>query len=140
MLAEDVDRLRRHEETARRESNDAAPIRFLPPLDNLLWRRERVADVFGFAYKWEVYVPAAKRKYGYYTMPILAGDRLIGRMNPLLDRDASRLVINLLHLERGVVPTTQLRTALRDALEGFARLHGASTLRVGPSRPTRLLR
>jgi uncharacterized protein YcaQ len=96
--------------------------------------------VFGFAYRWEVYVPAAKRKYGYYTMPILAGDRLIGRMNPLLDRDAGRLFINLLHLEDGVRPTPRLRAALRDALEGFARLHGASKLTIGRSRPAHLLR
>jgi uncharacterized protein YcaQ len=101
---------------------------------------ERVADVFGFAYRWEVYVPAAKRKYGYYTMPILSGDRLIGRMNPLLDRDGGRLIVNLLHLEHSVAPTPQLRTALRNALEGFARLHGASALTIGPSRPAHLLR
>lgn len=140
LLAEDVDRLRRQGEGAPEEANADAPVRFLPPLDNLLWRRERLADVFGFAYRWEVYVPAAKRMYGYYTMPILAGDRLIGRMNPLLDRNAGRLIVNLLHLERGVTPTPRLRAALRDALEGFARLHGASKLTIGRSRPTHLLR
>ena len=140
LLAEDVDRLRRHGDVAREESNTDRPVRFLPPLDNLLWRRERLTDVFGFTYRWEVYVPAAKRKYGYYTMPILAGDRLIGRMNPLLDRDAGRLIVNLLHLERDVTPTPRLRAALRDALEGFARLHGVSKLTIGRSRPTHLLR
>jgi uncharacterized protein YcaQ len=141
LLAEDVDRLRRHRDVAREEeATMMAPVRFLPPLDNLLWRRERLADVFGFAYRWEVYVPAAQRKYGYYTMPILAGDRLIGRINPLLDRDAGRLIVNLLHLERDVTPTPQLRAALRDALEGFARLHGASKLTIGRSSPAHLLR
>ncbi len=139
LLAEDVDRLRRHGDVAR-EANPDGPVRFLPPLDNLLWRRERLADVFGFAYRWEVYVPAAKRKFGYYTMPILAGDRLIGRMNPLLDRDAGRLIVNLLHLEHGVTPTPRLRAALRDALEGFASLHGVSKLTIGRSRPAHLLR
>jgi len=140
LLAEDVDRLRRHSDVAGEEAHADGPVRFLPPLDNLLWRRERLADVFGFAYRWEVYVPAAQREYGYYTMPILAGDRLIGRMNPLLDRDAGRLLINLLHLEDGVRPTPRLRAALRDALEGFARLHGASKLTIGRSRPAHLLR
>ncbi len=140
LLAEDVDRLHHHGDVARKVGNADGPVRFLPPLDNLLWRRERLADVFGFTYRWEVYVPAAKRKYGYYTMPILAGDRLIGRMNPLLDRDTGRLIVNLLHLERGVTPTHRLRAAMRDALEGFAHLHGASKLTVGRSRPAHLLR
>lgn len=53
-------------------------IKFLPPLDNLLWRRSRIDDLFDFSYKWEIYFPKNKRKYGYYAMPILYGDSLIG--------------------------------------------------------------
>ena len=140
LLAEDEGRLRRHERHAlqTRQIMDA-PVRFLAPLDNLLWRRERVRDFFDFDYTWEVYVPPARRVYGYYTMPILAGDRFVGRFDPRLDRESSCLVINLLHLERGVRVTTQLRKALDAALQAFARFHGASDLRVVRSRPTRLL-
>src|SRR5438309_278237 len=140
MLAEDEARLRRHDRRASqmRQITDV-PVRFLAPLDNLLWRRERIRDFFDFHYTWEVYVPPAKRAYGYYTMPILAGDRFIGRFDPRLDREHGRLVINLLHLERGVQATARLRTALEDALQAFARFHGASDLRVVRSRPARLL-
>jgi len=140
LLAEDEGRLRRHERDASRTRQITdAPVRFLAPLDNLLWRRERVRDFFDFDYIWEVYVPPAKRAYGYYTMPILAGDRFIGRFDPRLDRERGRLVINLLHLERGVRATARLRTALEDALHAFARFHGASELRIVRSRPVRLL-
>src|SRR5438876_1202090 len=140
MLAEDEARLRRHERRASqmRQITDA-PVRFLAPLDNLLWRRERIRDFFDFHYTWEVYVPPAKRAYGYYTMPILAGDRFIGRFDPRLDREHGRLVINLLHLERGVRATATMRTALEDALQAFARFHGASDLSIVRSRPARLL-
>src|SRR2546422_1074870 len=140
LLAEDEGRLRRHERHASQTQQITdAPVRFLAPLDNLLWRRERVRDFFDFDYTWEVYVPPAKRAYGYYTMPILAGDRFVGRFDPRLDRESGRLIINLLRLERGVDATTQLRRALEDALEAFARFHGASDLHIVRSRPARLL-
>jgi uncharacterized protein YcaQ len=142
ILADDEDRLRRHDRAAAQagDRNVVGPVRFLPPLDNLLWRRERLADLFGFVYTWEVYIPPPRRRYGYYTMPILAGDRLVGRMDPRLDRGAGRLIVNLLHVERGVAVTAPLRTAVREALERFARLHGVSGFTVEASRPARLLR
>ena len=138
ILAEDLGRLQTMEHAARREGRTAAPegpIRFLPPLDNLLWRRERVADLFSFDYTWEVYVPAAKRRYGYYAMPILAGDRLIGRMDPRLDRANGRLIVRLLHLEPQVRPTRQLRRNLRGALETFAHFHQAVEIDVERADP-----
>ena len=46
-------------------------VRFLAPLDNLLWDRRLVEAIFGFEYRWEVYVPAEKRKYGYYVLPVM---------------------------------------------------------------------
>jgi len=66
---------------------DPAPvIRFLPPLDNLIWDRDRTLELFGFDYAWEVYTPPAKRKYGPYTCPILRGDVLVGRVEARLER------------------------------------------------------
>ncbi len=137
ILAEDLDRLHGHEAEARRAGRAApdGPIRFLPPLDNLLWRRERVADLFGFDYTWEIYVPPAKRRYGYYVMPILAGDRFIGRMDPRFDRERSRLVVQGLWLEPGVRVTKRLLRNLRDALETFSRFHGASEVAVQRTVP-----
>ncbi len=128
VLAGDVDRLRRHDRAARDRAAEGGPIRFLAPLDNLLWRRERVADFFGFDYTWEVYVPARRRRYGYYTMPILAGDRLVGRIDPRLDRERGRLVVNLLRFEPGIRAPAALRKRVLNALEAFAHFHGAGSV------------
>ncbi|ADU50736.1 protein of unknown function DUF1006 [Thermaerobacter marianensis DSM 12885] len=73
--------------------------RFLPPLDNLLWRRTRLRDLFGFEYTWEIYLPAAKRRYGPYTMPVLYRNRLVGRID-LEFRQADRtLTLQRLRIE-----------------------------------------
>jgi uncharacterized protein YcaQ len=130
-LARDLPALRRHDGEARAARGwPDGPVRFLSPLDNLLWRRERLADLFGFRYVWEIYVPAAKRQFGYYTMPILAGDRLIGRMDPRLDRANRRLHVRVLDVEQGVRLTRALRGRMLAALEGFAAFHGGAALAV----------
>ena len=138
--ADDVDDLRRRARAAgARTVRETDPfVRFLAPLDNLLWRRRRLQDLFGFDYTWEVYLPPRKRRYGHYAMPILFGDRLIGRLDPHLDREERRLVIRLLHLEPQVRPTGRLRLALRAALESFARFHGAAALEIGRTVPAAL--
>jgi uncharacterized protein YcaQ len=111
----------------------------LAPLDNLLWRRERLEDLFGFRYRWEGYTPLAQRRYGHYAMPILWGSHLIGRLDPRLDRERGRLIVRLLHLERGVAPTRALRRGLQAALETFSAFHGAREFTVERTEPTRLL-
>ncbi|WDL98401.1 winged helix-turn-helix domain-containing protein [Alicyclobacillus sp. ALC3] len=139
VLAEDVDALQRMEMDLRGDlepfSDIRVPrsvavagraIRFLPPLDNLLWRRSRVVDLFSFDYKWEVYTPAVKRQYGYYTMPILAGDELIGRIDPRLDRKQGALVVEGLYLEPNIKRTQKLSKSLEVALDRFARFHGVN--------------
>ena len=138
--AEDVPTLRRHERAAAVEtaSGDEAPMHFLAPLDNLMWRRSRIVDLFRFEYTWEVYLPPPKRRYGHYAMPMLFGDRLVGRLDPQLDRERRRLVIRLLHLEPRVPVTAQLRTALRAALESFARFHGAADIQIDRTIPAGL--
>ena len=135
--ADDFETLRRLERTARSETPPGPEDRicFLAPLDNLLWRRNRIADLFQFGYTWEVYLPLPKRRYGHYAMPILSGDRLIGRIDPQLDRARRRLVIRLLQLEPNVRATARLRSALRSALESFARFHGATDLRAERTIP-----
>jgi uncharacterized protein YcaQ len=71
---------------------------FLSPLEPVS-ARGRAKALFGFDYTWEVYTPAAKRKFGYYALPILWGDRLVGRFDPKLDRTTGTLVILGLWLE-----------------------------------------
>ena len=138
--AEDSEALQRHERQAASENDlgDDAPMHFLAPLDNLLWRRSRILDLFGFAYTWEVYLPLSKRRYGHYAMPILFGDRFIGRLDPQLDRERRRLVIKLLQMEPHIRATTRLRKALRTAVESFARFHGAVDLKIGRTVPAAL--
>ena len=137
--ASDVRALRHHERAAADAAADDGPMaRFLPPLDNLLWRRDRVLDVFGFRYLWEGYLPAARRRYGHYAMPILVGSRLVGRIDPRLDRSRRRLVVRLLHLESGVPVTWRLRESLAAGLEAFARFHGAVGFEVERTEPPRL--
>lgn len=113
-------------------------VSFLPPLDNLLWRRERLEDLFGFAYTWEVYTPVHKRRWGAYTMPILEGDRLIGRLSPRLDRKAGVLAVEGLWLEPDVKPDAHRCRRLARALVEFAAWHGAGSVRVERTEPAGL--
>ncbi len=124
VLASDAEVLERP-----RRGAGAGGLRFLPPLDNLLWRRSRLADLFRFDYTWEVYLPAAKRRYGYYAMPILFNGRLIGRMDPNLDRERGRMTVKV-HLEPDVAATERLRSALRRSLAAFAEWHGADLVKL----------
>ncbi len=100
-------------------------VRFIPPLDNLLWRRERVSDLFGFDYTWEVYRKPEQRRYGYYTMPILYGDRLVGRIDPKLDRERGVLTVNVLQIEPGARLGRRDRARIEAEIDRFARFHGA---------------
>ncbi len=86
----------------------------LSPFDNLIADRDRTELLFNFHYRIEIYVPAAKRQYGYYVMPILHGDRLIGRVDSRMDRKANRLVVNTIYME----PDYTLSGDTHDALEG----------------------
>jgi uncharacterized protein YcaQ len=136
ILTEDVDELLAcGAEGADTFGGQSGRVRFLPPLDNLLWRRERVIDLFDFSYTWEVYIPAAKRQYGYYAMPILAGDTIIGRMDPRLDRDNGRLNVQLLQIEPHIRWTKSICNRLLRALEEFARFHGAELGNIERTQP-----
>ncbi len=66
----------------------APAVSFLAPLDPLCWDRDLLRGLFDFDYVWEVYVPQARRRWGYYVLPILFGDRLVGRIEPRFDRGA----------------------------------------------------
>jgi uncharacterized protein YcaQ len=79
-------------------------VAFLAPLDPLCWDRDLLRRLFAFDYVWEVYVPAAKRRWGYYVLPILFGDRLVGRIEPRIERRAGTLRIVGLWWEDGFDP------------------------------------
>jgi uncharacterized protein len=77
---------------------------FLAPLDPLMWDRGALEPLYDFDYRWEVYTPAAKRRWGYYVLPILFGDRLVGRIEPRIDRTANVVRILGLSWEPGFDP------------------------------------
>lgn len=108
---------------------------FLSPFDNLIWHRGRMADLWDFFYRIEVYTPAPKRTYGYYTMPILHRGRLVGRIDPSLDRKARLLTIRKLFLEPSEKPTPTLAAAIAATLWDFATFLNAEEVLVLASEP-----
>jgi hypothetical protein len=102
---------------------DRAQVAFLAPLDPFVWDRDFLRSLYGFDYVWEVYVPLAKRRWGYYVLPILCGDRLVGRIEPRVDRRRGLLRILDLWWERGFDPLEEdgFLEAFVDALEAHAR-------------------
>jgi len=86
----------------------AAPaVTFLAPLDPLCWDRDLLRRLFAFDYVWEVYVPAPKRRWGYYVLPLLYGDRLVGRIEPRIDRRAKTLHVIGAWFEPGFDPLAE---------------------------------
>ncbi|MBQ1467538.1 MAG: YcaQ family DNA glycosylase [Solobacterium sp.] len=94
---------------------------FLAPLDPFLWDRDLIEKIFGFKYSWEIYTPQDKRKYGYYVLPLLYGDKLIGRIEPVI-RDG-KLAVNGLWLEPKIRMTKKLEHALIQRLKKFAKFN-----------------
>ena len=103
-----------------------ARLEFLAPLDPMLWDRNLIEALWGFRYSWEIYTPAAKRKYGYYVLPVLCGDRFVGRIEPKADRKAKVLTVQNVWLEPGVRPTKKLSGKIDSAVQRLARFNGCA--------------
>jgi uncharacterized protein YcaQ len=102
----------------------------LSPFDNLLCDRARTEELFGFSHRLEIYTPKAKRRWGYFVLPILHGDRLIGRADLRMDRRAGRLVAPAIHREDGAPRGKGVATAIRRELERLAAWQGAAELEL----------
>jgi uncharacterized protein YcaQ len=98
-------------------------VTFLSPFDRLIHARDRAEALWDFHYRLEMYVPKPKREYGYYVLPILRGDRLIGRIDPVLDRKTGVLKVNSVHWEAGVKPVS-----LQKPLRSLATFIGAGSI------------
>ncbi|HWX67010.1 MAG TPA: crosslink repair DNA glycosylase YcaQ family protein [Rhodanobacter sp.] len=107
----------------------------LSPFDPLVWDRARTLAMFDFEYTIECYTPAAKRRYGYFVLPILHRGRLVGRLDAKAHRGDGVFEIKSLFLEPGVAPTPVLVQAIARAMTDTARWHGTPDIRLGRTQP-----
>jgi uncharacterized protein YcaQ len=100
----------------------------LSPFDNLICDRARIEELFDFHFRIEIYVPEAKRQYGYYVMPILHGDTLIGRLDPKMDRKKKQLQINAVYAEDSAPMNGKTGVAVAQAIDDLAGFLGAKDI------------
>jgi uncharacterized protein YcaQ len=105
-------------------------VAFLAPLDPFVWDREVLKPLFGFEHVWEVYLPQHRRRWGYYVLTILFRDRLVGRIEPRIDRACGRVQVLGLWWEDGFLPRRAdgFVDAMREALRAYLRFAGATRL------------
>ena len=110
-------------------SADVKPrMAFIAPLDPLMWDKALILSLFDYQYSWEIYTPADKRKYGYYTLPLLFGDKFVGRIEAVNDRKRKVLVVKGLWWESGVRRTKKLNVALNRAIANFAKFNDCNSI------------
>lgn len=122
-LAEDAPRLEKLE-----KDWGYGGVRFANYFDSLLWHADRLDALFGFERALEVYLKPEQRKYGYFTVPILYGDGLVGRLDPKLDRKEKTLIIRGLWFEEGFKPDEEYQDEFEKTLDDFARFNGAEKI------------
>ena len=98
-------------------------LEFLAPLDPMLWDRKLIEAVWDYRYSWEIYTPAAKRRYGYYVLPMVYGQNLIGRLEAVADRKTGILDVRNIWYEYGVRETKKLNHALEKSIKRLARFN-----------------
>ena len=103
-------------------------LEFLAPLDPMLWDRKLVETVWNYQYSWEIYTPAEKRKYGYYVLPMLYGEKMAGRIEAAADRKAETLVVKNIWYEPGIHQTKKLNAAVDAAIGRLAKLNNCSRI------------
>lgn len=110
----------------------------LSPFDPVVWDRARALALYNFHYRIEVYTPAERRAYGYFTLPILHGGRVVGRLDPKAHRAEGVFEVKAVHLEPGVALDEALITGLAGAIRDCAAWHGTPEVRVLRSDPPEL--
>jgi uncharacterized protein YcaQ len=109
-------------------------VAFIAPFDALLWDTSLLSSLFAFEYVWEGFFTPAKRRWGYYVLPIVFGDRIVGRIEPRIDRDQARVEVLGVWWEDGLAPRRAdgFVDAMRDALRAYLRFAGADGLDWAP--------
>ncbi|GJM30009.1 MAG: hypothetical protein DHS20C17_26440 [Cyclobacteriaceae bacterium] len=110
-------------------------LHFLSPFDNAVIQRKRVSELFDFDYQTEIYYPANKRKYGYFSLPILYGTHFIGRMDPKAFRDKKVLVIRNLVIEPSIKLEDRLIYQLKSKLQAFAEFNQCDKYEITKTTP-----
>lgn len=113
-------------------------VAFIAPFDSLLWDTALLASLFDFDYVWEGFFPPAKRRWGYYVLPVVFRDRLIGRIEPRIDAAERAVQVLDLWWEAGFAPRRAdgFVDAMRDALRAYLRFAGADRLEWAPHLTT----
>lgn len=114
------------EEVLAGQADTRPRVEFLAPLDPMLWDRKLIEALWGFQYSWEIYTPADKRRYGYYVLPVICGDRFIGRIEPKADRKANILTVQNIWFEPGVRQTKKLAGQIDRAAARLAKMNGCA--------------
>jgi uncharacterized protein YcaQ len=118
------------------ESEDWVPrVSLLSPFDNLICDRTRTKLLFNFDYTTEIYTPQHKRKYGYYVLPILGGDKLIGRLDPFMDRKKGKLLIKAVYAERKAPTDKSMALEIRATVEDLSEFLGAMEVEFSSKVP-----
>ncbi len=125
--------------TAQKDRLRATHCTLLSPFDPLVWDRERALRMFNFDYRIECYTPEEKRKFGYFTLPILVRGELVGRVDAKAHRADEIFEVRALHLEVGVAPTKLLAADIAGALHRCAAWHQTPTVRVLRTAPAKFL-
>jgi uncharacterized protein YcaQ len=109
-------------------------VAFLPPFDPLVWDRSLLGSLFDFHYVWELFLPPAKRRWGWYVLPMVFRDRFVGRIEPRIEREAGRVDVLNVWWEDDFAPrrVEGFVNAMRDALRAYLRFAGASQLEWAP--------
>jgi uncharacterized protein YcaQ len=119
-------------------------VAFLSPFDALVWDRKLLGSLFDFDYVWELFHPPARRRWGWYVLPIVFGSRLVGRIEPRIDREEGRVEMLNVWWEDGFTPgrADGFADAMRDALRAYLRFAGATGIEWAPhlSKERRLFR
>jgi uncharacterized protein YcaQ len=108
---------------------------FLSPFDSLFYPARRDEQLWSFRQVLEAYKPAEKRIWGYYCLPILYRDQLVGRLDPRLDRKRGRLHLEKIFLEPGVQPADELMNNIKNVLKDFMDFHNANDVVIEASNP-----
>jgi uncharacterized protein YcaQ len=112
----------------------------LSPFDPVVWDRARAEALFDFEYRIECYTPAPKRKYGYFSLPILSKDRLVGRLDAKAHRKEKIFEVKSLHLEQGIGGSEELARGIAGALKDCAAWHGTPKVKISKGKPAEFAR